>query len=35
MLTPHGLEAALAEYVTFTELPVNPTAAATKLPRKG
>ena len=34
MLTPHGLEAALAEYVTLTELPVNP-AAATKLPRKG
>ena len=35
MLTPHGLEAALAEYVTFTELPVNPAAAATNSRGRG
>jgi hypothetical protein len=35
-LTPQGLEAALVEYVAFTELPANSApAAATKLPRKG
>jgi hypothetical protein len=42
-LTPHGLEAGLAEYVIFPELPVNPAVGAPaagstpggKLPRKG